>query len=96
MSDFQASTESNGGRVQAVLHQPENSRFVSIVDGAEAVLDYRMLSAKRIDFNHTFVPNALRGRGIAETLVRTGLAWARHQDLQIQASCWYVQRFMRT
>lgn len=96
MSDFQASTEWLGGRVQPVLHQPENQRFVSTMDGAEAVLDYQRLPGNRIDFNHTLVPAQLRGRGIAETLVRTGLAWARQQNLQIEASCWYVRRYLRS
>ena len=43
----------------------------------------------------TFVPESLRGQGIAEKLVRTGLAWAREQGYQIEASCWYVRRFLR-
>ncbi len=48
-----------------------------------------------IDFTYTFVPETLRGHGIAEKLVRTGLAWAREQGFEIEASCWYVQRFLR-
>lgn len=77
-----------------VIHQPHQHRFVINFEDNEAVLDYVMLDAKRIDFTHTFVPTALRGKGYAEKLVRTGLAWAREQEYEILASCWYVQKFL--
>ena len=77
-----------------ISHQPEQRRFLSRIDGEEAVLEYRLLTDRDIDFTRTFVPEALRGAGIAEKLVRTGLAWARAKDYEIQASCWYVKRFL--
>jgi predicted GNAT family acetyltransferase len=78
-----------------IEHDVERRRFVLLVDGSEALLEYRVLPGNAIDFSHTFVPPMLRGRGIAEKLVRRGLAWAREQNYEIQASCWYVQRFIR-
>jgi len=78
-----------------IVHQPEHNRFVAEIDGQQALLEYRLLEAQRIDFTYTFVPPLLRGQGIAEKLVRTGLAWAREQAFDMQASCWYVQRFLR-
>lgn len=77
-----------------VEHQPENSRFVCEKDGHECVLDYA-LDGSTIDFNHTFVPSELRGQGLAEKIVRTGLAWAKEQDYSIQASCSYVAKFLK-
>lgn len=77
-----------------VQHQPELQRFVLQLDGNEAVLDYQ-LNNNDIDFNHTFVPPAFRGKGLAEKLVRTGLSWAKQQQFTIYASCSYVQRFLR-
>ena len=76
-------------------HQPDRSRFVSLVDGQEAILEYRLMPRNGIDFSYTYVPESLRGRGIAEKLVRTGLAWAREQGYEIEASYWYVRRFLR-
>ncbi len=78
-----------------IQHEIERQRFVLQLEGGEAVLEYRLLPGNGIDFSHTFVPPELRGRGAAEKLVRTGLAWARAQEYEIQASCWYVQRFIR-
>ena len=78
-----------------ITHQPELQRFMSRVDDEEAVLEYRLLSDRGIDFTRTYVPEALRGQGIAEKLVRTGLAWAAEQEYETQASCWYVTRFLK-
>ncbi|MBU2113938.1 MAG: N-acetyltransferase [Gammaproteobacteria bacterium] len=79
---------------QQVLHQSEQQRFVLQLDGVEAVLDYQV-NGSSINFHHTFVPPAFRGKGLAETLVRHGLTWAKQQQYQISASCWYVQKFLR-
>ena len=48
-----------------------------------------------VDFTSTQVPSACRGKGIAEALVRHGLRWAQDQGYHIQASCWYVAKFIR-
>ena len=77
-----------------IQHQTEQQRFVLQLDGAEAVLDYTV-NGNSINFHHTFVPPAFRGKGLAEKLVRHGLAWAKQQHYQISASCWYVQKFLR-
>jgi len=76
-------------------HQPQQQRFIVQTGDDEAVLEYRLLQHNGIDFTRTFVPPALRGQGIAEKLVRAGLGWAREQDYEIQASCWYVARFLK-
>lgn len=78
-----------------INHQPERARFVSVIDNQEARLEYDLMPRHGINFSYTFVPEALRGQGIAEKLVRTGLAWAREQGFEIEASCWYVRRFLR-
>ena len=78
-----------------VKHQAGDQRFVVVVDGHESVVDYR-LSGRSIDFNHTYVPDALRGRGVARVLVGEALLWARAEGYQIQASCWYVKRVLES
>jgi predicted GNAT family acetyltransferase len=77
-----------------IEHIASEQRFVLQVESASAVLEYR-LSGSDIDFCHTFVPPEFRGKGLAEKLVRHGLAWAKAEQLNIHASCWYVQKFLR-
>ncbi|MEZ5541825.1 MAG: GNAT family N-acetyltransferase [Pseudomonadota bacterium] len=76
-----------------IQHEPQRQRFVVRVAGMDSVLEYR-LQGTGVDFTRTFVPEELRGQGIAERLVRTGIAWARAQGYAMQASCWYVRRFL--
>lgn len=82
-----------------IEHHPQRHCFTVTTDGKESILQYRLLADDSekpgVDFTRTYVPDELRGQGIAEALVRQGLKWARAQDLQIQASCWYVQKFLR-
>lgn len=78
-----------------VEHQSGESRFVVKTDNQESLLEYELMPRNGINFTFTFVPDALRGHGIAEKLVRAGLAWARQEGFEVQASCWYVRRFLR-
>lgn len=89
-------------QADGIAHDPVAHKFTLAGEGGEAVLEYRVLKRSSsaqapatIDFVHTYVPSALRGRGMAERLVRHGLKWARDQGYQVQASCWYVGKFLR-
>jgi uncharacterized protein len=76
-----------------VVHHPERCCFTIDTDGTESILQYK-LHGQQVDFIRTFVPAELRGKALAEKLVRHGLAWARAERLNISASCWYVARFL--
>lgn len=76
-----------------IEHQPAQHRFVLQKDGHECVLEY-VVNGSDIDFTRTYVPFALRGQGLAEELVKAGLAWADQQQYHKLASCWYVQKFL--
>jgi len=78
-----------------ISHDQERSRFVTSTDHGEAVIEYRR-DDQAVDFTHTYVPPPARGRGIAEALVRTALDWAEREKLHVQASCWYVARYIET
>jgi uncharacterized protein len=59
-----------------VVHHPERCCFTIDTDGTESILQYK-LHGQQVDFIRTFVPAELRGKALAEKLVRHGLAWAR-------------------
>ncbi|MDO8910019.1 MAG: GNAT family N-acetyltransferase [Pseudohongiella sp.] len=77
-----------------VVHHPERSCFTIDSDGVESVLQYQ-LHGTEVDFTRTYVPTELRGKGLAEKLVRTGLEWAKSEGLNIHASCWYAAKFLK-
>lgn len=79
--------------VLPVSHNPVQHRFSIILDGHESVLDYTASDTTWI-FTHTYVPDALRGRGVAAQLVEAGLAAARAADVQVVGQCSYVATYL--
>jgi predicted GNAT family acetyltransferase len=85
---------SSGPEEIVVRHNLLGHRFETEVDGHMSVADYA-LEDGRIIFTHTFVPPELRGRGIAEKLVRAALAFAEAEGRRVVAQCSYVEVFLR-
>jgi predicted GNAT family acetyltransferase len=85
--------------METVHHIPEQNCFVIKCDGLQAVLHYQLSESAAwevaIEFDSTFVPPEFRGRGFAEKLVRTGIKWAKEQEYELHASCWYAAKFIR-
>ena len=77
-----------------VRHNVAESRFETVVDSFLSVADYELAVGTMI-MTHTFVPPELRGRGIAEKLVRTALDWARTERLRVVPACSYVATFVQ-
>lgn len=64
--------------------------FIKLEGSDEAIMTYTRRDPKTIIVNHTGVPNAYRGRGIALDLVRHGVAEARANGEKIVPQCSYV------
>ena len=76
-----------------VQHNPERWRFEAQIDGRSAYLSYS-IQGSRVFFDHTFVPDQFRGRGVAATLVRAALEEARRQQWKVVPTCSYVATFI--
>ncbi|MBI3346598.1 MAG: N-acetyltransferase [Burkholderiales bacterium] len=74
-------------------HEPQSQRF-TLPTTPVSVLDYE-LSAGRVIFTHTGVPDPYRGQGLAARLVEAGLQWAREQGLKIVPACSYVHVYIQ-
>lgn len=81
------------GAAMTVRHEPDRHRFVTTVDGRDAVLTYTQTPG-RISFNHTGVPDGIGGRGVGSALVRVGLDFARDAALTVEPRCWFVRGWM--
>jgi predicted GNAT family acetyltransferase len=77
-----------------VIHNTENKSFELHLDSYAAELNYR-LSGNTIIFTHTGVPSALEGRGIGSLLVKTGLEYAKKNNLKVQTLCWFVDKYLQ-
>jgi len=79
-----------------ISHQavPGGGRFVYAHDGAEAELTYAetgaSAGASRVIADHTHVPDAMRGQGVAGHLVDALIARARSDGWTIVPRCSYV------
>ena len=79
----------------SVHHNAVTQRFELVLEDHRSELAY-VIDGGRVTFSHTFVPPALRGRGVAEQLVRAALAWARVEKKHVVPACSYVAKFITT
>lgn len=82
-----------------VSHNASASRYECAVLGIAtlAVAEYALESGAdetRMIFTHTFVPPEMRGKGVAEALVRAALADARSHGRRVVPHCSYVAKFI--
>lgn len=77
-----------------INHHTDSCQFT--IPNSRAVLEYQLdLKLQQVNFSRTFVPQEMRGSGAAQALVSEGLRWAREENLKIEASCWFVEKFLR-
>jgi predicted GNAT family acetyltransferase len=77
-----------------VRNNPQAKRFEALVSGATATAQYEIASGV-ITFTHTLVPEALRGRGIANDLAKVALAAARERGLRVIPKCKFFAAYMK-
>ena len=80
-----------------IQHSPTQQRFVIQWLNEQAELLYSLdPNSRKINFYRTYVPPSARGQGLARQLVEAGIDWAKKQGYEMQASCSYVQPFLKT
>lgn len=77
----------------AVRNNKVQNRF-EMDTGGETAVAYYSLTPGVMTFNHTEVPAALRGRGIASRLVRGALEAARAEHLKVVPRCSFVSAYL--
>lgn len=82
--------------VLAIHHDQAGHQFETIINGDRAYLAYMDLGKKTLDIYRTFVPNTLRGRGIAAALTREALEYAEDIGYTVIPSCSYVERYIES
>ncbi|MGE0153742.1 MAG: GNAT family N-acetyltransferase [Reyranellaceae bacterium] len=66
-------------------------RYVIHNGAGESEMTYSLAGGTTMVIGHTYVPPALRGKGLAEALVRRGIEDARKQGRKIMPLCSYVR-----
>ena len=78
-----------------VEHDAAAGRFVVRLPGGEGFVAYEERDGGTLDLQHTVVPEAERGRGVGEALVKGVLDWARAHDRRIVPSCPFVAAYLQ-
>ena len=77
-----------------ILHEPQNSTFKLNLDGYLAYVTY-LVKDKKLDIDHTLVPQQIGGRGVASQLVKATYDYAIEQGLYPTASCSYAIAWLK-
>lgn len=75
-------------------HDPAAHRFSVRLDGHEAELLYSLRNGRMV-IDHTGVPEAIGGRGVAALLVRAALDHARSQGWRVVPACSYSAAYVQ-
>jgi len=77
-----------------VKHDKLNQRFVLEVEGQEVYTAYS-IDDNVMELYTTYTPPNLRGRGLAEKVVRAALEFAKENKYKVIPSCSYVSVFIQ-
>lgn len=78
----------------SVKHDKDAKKYYTIVEGRESVCEYTSVDGNTLNLWHTYVPPELRGRGIADELVRQALEDLLEKGYKVIPSCWFVRVYM--
>ncbi|HKK37973.1 MAG TPA: GNAT family N-acetyltransferase [Cryomorphaceae bacterium] len=77
-----------------ITNNTDSHQFEAKLDGHKGELVYRLRDNK-IYFMHTWVPEAISGRGVASALALHALKYADSQGLETVIYCPFIQNFVK-
>jgi len=78
-----------------IVYRPDSHRFEYVLGEHVAVCDYEDRGNTWV-FNHTYVPPAFRGRGVAAKLARAALELARSRGKKVIPTCCFIAKYFET
>ncbi|AKD03648.1 GNAT family N-acetyltransferase [Pontibacter korlensis] len=79
-----------------IIHEEKYQQFTAkLEDDEEGEIAYAKPEEGVLNLTHTFVPEAYRGKGLAQELIATALEYAREHNLKVIASCEAVQKYLK-
>ncbi len=80
-----------------VVDRPDQQRYELVEDGRVlGFADYRPLAGDELvlEFPHTVIDPAERGRGLGAVLVEGAMADVRRRGAKVRPTCWYVAEWL--
>tara|TARA_B100000609_G_C16862378_1_gene255835 strand:- start:102 stop:395 length:294 start_codon:yes stop_codon:yes gene_type:complete len=78
-----------------IQHDADKHMFYAKVKGGNAELSYAKHGHDYLDFQHTYVPDASRGFGVASTIVEFAMEFAKQNQIKVKPTCPFVKDFIR-
>lgn len=69
----------------------DSGRYFVVINGDEAEMTYTKLGPALISIDHTFVPDSMRGKGVAQALASNAVVDARKTGWKIIPRCSFMQ-----
>ncbi len=76
-----------------VIHDTNNSSFFIKIDNASSYVSYS-LNDRIMELYTTYTPPQLRGKGLAEKVVKAALDYAKENNFVVIPTCSYVRVFI--
>jgi len=77
-----------------IQHDATAMRFFRVYDQGECEITYTMPKQNVMSIDHTLVPKALEGKGIAGEMATYALDYARSKSLKVIPTCSYIESFI--
>ena len=77
-----------------VRRDDARGKYYAVIDGHEAHIRFAPAGERTLDFQHAEVARELRGRGVADALVRRALLDVRARGEWIVPTCPFVKAFL--
>lgn len=77
-----------------IEHDEQHHQFSTVVDGKTAILEY-FIDENIFIITHTYVPQALEGRGIASALTKEALLFASSNELKVNPVCSFARTYLQ-
>ena len=78
-----------------IQHDVNQQHFFVKINNDMCQLNYRKISADTLEYYRTFIPEGLRGRGIAGDITKFALQYALDNHYFVIASCTYVKVYIQ-
>lgn len=73
-----------------ITHHADQGKFIAQVRGVEAYLEYGRPDTSTLEINATYVPDALKGQGVAGQIVTQLIRYAADEHLKVKPACPYA------
>jgi predicted GNAT family acetyltransferase len=76
-----------------ISHDSKSREFSALVEGQKCIVHYTVIDNNTIDIDHTFVPRAIRNKGVARSMMEQIIKFLEHNNIKVNPTCSYAQKF---